>query len=96
VAGQYRATAALQTDEDILEEVKQWLRLQDKSSYYKGFDRLIYRCDKCLNRYGDCVEKQTAYVPIVPISDTRVTDCSLFMFQASNMKTYFVTSSRNI
>jgi 7-cyano-7-deazaguanine synthase in queuosine biosynthesis len=57
VAGQYRATAALQTDEDVQEEVKQRLCLQDTSSYYEGFDRLTYRCDKCLNRHGDCVEK---------------------------------------
>jgi hypothetical protein len=43
-------------------EVKGWLGQQDTSLYHQGFDSLIYRCDKCLNRHGNYVEKQTAGV----------------------------------
>jgi hypothetical protein len=64
-----------QTDEDVQEEVRRWLRLQDASFYQKGYDSLIHRCDKCLNKYGDYVEKQTA---CVPVSDPCVTYCNLF------------------
>jgi hypothetical protein len=46
-----------QTDEDVREEVEQWLHLQDASFYYQDFDSLIYCCGKCLNRYGDYIEK---------------------------------------
>jgi hypothetical protein len=46
-----------QTDEDIQEKVKLWLRLQDASFYHQGFDCLMYRYDVCLNRHGDYVEK---------------------------------------
>jgi hypothetical protein len=33
---------------------------------------------KCPNRYDDCVQKQTAYVPI---PDPCVTYCNMFIFQ---------------
>jgi hypothetical protein len=46
-----------QPDEDFQEEVKRWLRLQHASFYRQGFDCLIYRCNKCLDRYGDYIEK---------------------------------------
>jgi hypothetical protein len=54
----------IQIDEDDQEEVRRWLRLQHASFYHQGFDCLICHSDKCLNSYGDNVEKQTAYVPI--------------------------------
>jgi hypothetical protein len=92
-AGHYRATAVLQieeapwglrlqTDEDVQEEVRRWPRLQDAPFYRQGFDCLIYRCDNCLNRYGDRVEKQTAYVPV---PNPCVTYCNLFMFQIKKL-----------
>jgi hypothetical protein len=46
-----------QTDEDVQEEVKQSLSLQDASFYHQSFDSLIYRYDNCFNRYGDYIEK---------------------------------------
>jgi histone-lysine N-methyltransferase SETMAR len=46
-----------QTDEDVQQEVKRWLRLQHASFYLQGFDCLIYCHDNCLNRYGGYVEK---------------------------------------
>jgi hypothetical protein len=46
-----------QTDEDVQEEVNRWLRQQDALFYHQGFDSLIYRSDKCVNKYGDYVEK---------------------------------------
>jgi hypothetical protein len=67
-----------ETDEDVKEEVKRWLHLQDASFYHQGFGSWINRCDKCLNRYGDCVGKQTACVSIY---NPCVTYCNLFIFQ---------------
>jgi hypothetical protein len=64
-----------QTDEDVEEEVMRWLRLQD----HQGFDSFICRYQKCLNMYGDYVEKQPAYVPISKSCLT--TYRSLFIFQ---------------
>jgi hypothetical protein len=46
-----------QTDEDVQEEVKRWLRLRDASFYHQGFGFLIHRYDKCPNRYGNYIEK---------------------------------------
>jgi hypothetical protein len=77
-----------QTDEDVQENVKRWLRVQDKS-FYQGFDFFICRYDKCLNTYGDCVGKQTAQVPI---SNPCVTYCNLFIFQIKNREPCFLTS----
>jgi hypothetical protein len=76
-----------QTDEDVKQEVKWWLRLQDATFYHQGLDCLIYRCDKFVNRYGDCVEKQTAYVPT---SNTCVTLRNLFVLRIKDWKPYFM------
>jgi hypothetical protein len=37
-------------------EVQTWLRGHDSISYRQGFEKLISRLDKCINR-GDHVEK---------------------------------------
>jgi hypothetical protein len=42
-----------QTDEDVQEEVKRWLRKQNASFYRQDFKFLMYRYDKCLNMYAD-------------------------------------------
>jgi hypothetical protein len=43
--------------DNVQEEVKRWLCLQDASFYLRGYDPLIYRYDNCLNRYGSFVKK---------------------------------------
>jgi hypothetical protein len=79
------------TVEDVQEEVRRWLRLQNASCYCQGSDSLIYRYDKCLKRYGDYVDKQTV---LVPVSNPCVTYSNLFIFQIINKKPYFLTSPR--
>jgi hypothetical protein len=46
-----------QTDEDIQEEVKLWLCLQDTAVYHQAFDSLIYHYGKCPSGYDDCIKK---------------------------------------
>jgi hypothetical protein len=46
-----------QTDEDVQEEVKRWLSLQDDSFYRRGVDSFICLYGNCLNIYVDYVEK---------------------------------------
>jgi hypothetical protein len=45
------------SNEDVQNEVKKWSHAQDAIFSYEGFDKFIYRCDKCLNRLGDYMEK---------------------------------------
>jgi len=45
-------------DDDAVERaVRAWFRLQPKEFYAAGFQGLVKRWDKCLNLYGDYVEK---------------------------------------
>jgi transposase len=46
-------------NEDVQNEFKKWLRAQDAFFFYEGLHKLIYRYDKCLNRLGDDMEKQS-------------------------------------
>ena len=43
--------------DDVKREVQPWLRGQDPTFYWQGFEKSIARLDKCLNREGDYVEK---------------------------------------
>jgi histone-lysine N-methyltransferase SETMAR len=61
--------------DDVQEEVKWWLHLQDASFYHQHFESLIYCYGKCLNRYGNYIDKLTAYVPV---SKPCVTYCNLW------------------
>jgi transposase len=46
------------SDFHLFPKLKKHLQsLQYSSFYHQGFDCLIYCCDKCLNRYGDCIRK---------------------------------------
>jgi len=45
------------TDEDIKEAVKDWFSTRVPEFYAQGIDALVHRWDKCLNKYGDYVEK---------------------------------------
>ena len=45
-------------DDDAVERaVRTWFRQQPKEFYAAGFQGLVKRWDKCLNVYGDYVEK---------------------------------------
>lgn len=46
-----------QTDDEVKSHVQEWLHQQSPQFFYTGFDSLVYRCDKCLNNFGDYVEK---------------------------------------
>ena len=43
--------------DNVKHEVQTWLRGQDPTFYQQGFEKWIFRLDKCLNREGDYVEK---------------------------------------
>jgi hypothetical protein len=38
-----------------------WLRQQSKDFYAAGFDTLVKICDKCINVYGEYVEKEMLF-----------------------------------
>jgi hypothetical protein len=45
-------------DDDAVERaVRAWFRQQPKEFYTTGFEGLVKRWDKCLNMYGDYLEK---------------------------------------
>jgi hypothetical protein len=46
--------------------VQEWRRQQDVSFYRQDLENLIVRCDKCLNKFGNCVEKQRTDVHRYP------------------------------
>jgi hypothetical protein len=46
--------------------VQKWLQEQDVSLYLLGLGNLIVRCDKCLDKFGDCVEKYRTDVQRYP------------------------------
>jgi len=43
--------------DDEKHEVQTWLRGQNPTFYRQGFEKWIFRLDKCINREGDYVEK---------------------------------------
>ena len=43
--------------DDVKPEVQTWLRDQDPTFYWQGFEKWISCLDKCLNREGDYGEK---------------------------------------
>ena len=45
------------TDDEVKEAVKDWLSSQAADFYNLGIQKLVERCDKCLNKYGNYVEK---------------------------------------
>jgi hypothetical protein len=44
-------------DHAVERAVRTWFRQQPKEFFAAGFQGLVKRWDKCLNLYGDCVEK---------------------------------------
>jgi hypothetical protein len=52
------------SNEELIEGVKTWLRPQAADFFDTGMQKLIPRYDKCLNFGGDYVEKQIKYVRI--------------------------------
>lgn len=51
------ATQRFDDDAELREGVTNWLRSQAAEFYDNGISKLVYRYDKCLNLYGDYVEK---------------------------------------
>ena len=45
------------TDDEVKEAVKDWLSSQAADVYDLGIQKLVERYDKCLNKYGNYVEK---------------------------------------
>ncbi len=46
-----------ETEEELKNYVVEYFKKLDEKFYEEGFSKLIYRLDKCLNLYGDYVEK---------------------------------------
>ncbi|GFV93594.1 mariner Mos1 transposase [Trichonephila clavipes] len=51
------ATQRFDDDKELRVRVTEWLRSQAEEFYDKGISKRIYRYDKCLNLFGDYVEK---------------------------------------
>jgi hypothetical protein len=41
----------------VVVKVQKWLQEQDISFYHQGLENLIVCYDRCLNKFGDCLEK---------------------------------------
>jgi hypothetical protein len=44
-------------NDDLKDAVQKWLTLQAAAFYKEGIQKLVPRCDKCLNNGGEYVEK---------------------------------------
>ncbi|GBO22143.1 Mariner Mos1 transposase [Araneus ventricosus] len=45
------------TDAEVQEAVVKWLRDLNPDFFYAGFNKLVYRLNKCFNNHGNYVEK---------------------------------------
>jgi histone-lysine N-methyltransferase SETMAR len=54
---QYLGGRRFKSDEEMKDAVKEWLNGLAAVVYDKGIQKLVTRCDKCLNVGGDYVEK---------------------------------------
>jgi histone-lysine N-methyltransferase SETMAR len=45
------------TDGEVQQAVMSWLQALGTDFFYAGIDALVYRWNKCLDKYGDNVEK---------------------------------------
>jgi hypothetical protein len=45
------------TDGEVQQAVMSWLQALDTDFFYARIDVLVYRWEKCFDRYGDYVEK---------------------------------------
>ncbi len=45
------------TDAEVQNAIEEFFKLQEQMWYYWGLEKLVYRYDKCLNKYGDYAEK---------------------------------------
>ncbi|GBN42174.1 hypothetical protein AVEN_37355-1 [Araneus ventricosus] len=45
------------SNSDVKTAAEKWLNRQGRDFYQAGFNKLVLRSDKCLNRVGDYVEK---------------------------------------
>ncbi|GBO40029.1 hypothetical protein AVEN_29790-1 [Araneus ventricosus] len=45
------------SDSDVKTAAKNWINGQGREFYQDGFNKSVLRSDKCLNRFGDHVEK---------------------------------------
>ncbi|GBO04851.1 hypothetical protein AVEN_220709-1 [Araneus ventricosus] len=57
------ATQRFDDDEEFHSGVRAWLKSQASKFYDDGVNKLVYRCDKCLNLYGDYIEKLLNNLP---------------------------------
>lgn len=48
---------AFKDEEQLKSAVKHYMSLNDQQFYKEGFDSLVVRWDKCINKFGDYVEK---------------------------------------
>jgi hypothetical protein len=66
-------------DEEVITEVRKWLRQQSKYVYAAGFDALVKGWDKCINVGGGYVEKLMFFFQIRILYVLRfISICDLF------------------
>jgi hypothetical protein len=75
--GEHLRGLRFQTDEDVQEEVKRWLRLQYASFYQQGFDLSAALVSGSI----DTATASKNRLRLCPISDPYVTYCNLFIFE---------------
>jgi hypothetical protein len=49
--------AIFQNSEEVKMAVREWLRIQELEFRHEGRFKLVPRCGKYINVFGDCVEK---------------------------------------
>ncbi|GBN19353.1 hypothetical protein AVEN_61676-1 [Araneus ventricosus] len=47
----------LSSNSDVKTAAENWLNGQGRDFYQAGLNKLVLHSDKCLNRFGDCVER---------------------------------------
>jgi len=60
VIGQMKEALAKErfgNDDEVKNAVSKWLAEVGRDYFHRGIEKLVSRYDKCLNRYGDYVEK---------------------------------------
>ncbi|GBM73241.1 hypothetical protein AVEN_94686-1 [Araneus ventricosus] len=52
------------SESDVKKVADNWLNGQERDFCQAGLNKSILRSDKCLNRFGDCVEKLSTNMPL--------------------------------
>ncbi|GBM90791.1 hypothetical protein AVEN_842-1 [Araneus ventricosus] len=65
---EYLSGTRFSSDSDVEIAVENWLNGKGRDFYHVGLNKLARSSDKCLNRFGACVEKLSASIKRMPIN----------------------------